>query len=235
MFNRISSVILSILLFLVFLGSGNLVVFSTGLVLFALATFAINFKRLRWSWPHLLLPVLYLLGIGSIYAAITGSSLRMVFLIFAAIVFYGIEIQLGRESHFLQNVYLFSVFAIFLGLYALQFYFHLNLIWMIVLVFALSYLLILQGFAGFSLPVKKYFSFLVALTCAEAAWGLALWPTYYVVNAVVTFAIFYLLWIFSFSAFFGKLTKSKIIWQLSLVAIVLLATFATASFKPITR
>jgi hypothetical protein len=187
------------------------------------------------SWPHLMLPVFYILGMGCIFMVLTTTGMRVAFLVPAAFVFYMIEVQLGRESHFLQNVYLFSSFAILIGLYALQFYFHLNYLWMVPLIFIATYALIVQGFAGFSLPVKKYFSFLIAFVCAQIAWGLSLWPTYFVVNALITFSVFYLLWIFSFSAFFGKLTRNKIYWQLSLVLIILAVTLSSTSFRPLTR
>jgi hypothetical protein len=241
MFNRVSSLILTLLLLMIFWWSAqavnpsSLTVFVVSLGLFIVSTFIVNIRRLGTSWPHLMLPVFYLLGMGSIFMVLTTSAMRLLFLIPAAFVFYMIELELGRESHFLQNVFLFSAFAIFVGLFGLQFYFHLNYIWMTLLIFFASYGLIMQGFAGFSLPVKKYFSFLIAFVCAQAAWGLSLWPTYYVVNALIAFSIFYLLWIFSFSAFFGKLTRNKIYWQLGLVLIILAVTLSTTSFRPLSR
>lgn len=236
MFNRVSSLVLTILLFLIFQGSAaNLNVFIIALVVFIGSTLAVNYKRIGFSLPHLSLPCLYLLGMGGLYMVITTPWLRFVFLIVAAIIFYSLQMQLGRESHFLQNVYLFSAFAIYIGLFGLQYYFHIGYFGMTFIIFAASYLLILQGFTGFILPVKKYFSFLIALVTAEVAWGLSLWPTYYVINALLCFLVFYLLWIFSFSAFFGKLTRNKIYWQLSLVTILILIVFATTNFKPLGR
>ncbi|HEX5430200.1 MAG TPA: hypothetical protein VFX17_03950 [Patescibacteria group bacterium] len=240
MFNRISSVILTILLFLLSWWSisgqnpASLMVFVLSLAVFAAAVLVVNSRRVGFVWPHLLLPILFLAGFGSLFAVITGPGFREVFLIAASLTFYAMEVQLGKESHFLQNVYLFSAFAIFVGLFAVQFYFNFNFVLLGLGVFVATYLLIIQGFAGFSLPVKKYFSFLTALVCAEASLGLYLWPTYYVVDAIVVFAIFYLLWIFSFSAFFGKLTRNKILWQLGFVCLVLLAVLATTSFRPLT-
>jgi hypothetical protein len=237
MFNRISSVVLTILLFLISwwatngLNPASLTVFAVSLAVFIVSTLVVNWKRLGTSWPHLLLPCLYLIGVGSIFVVLTSPSWRLIFLILACLVFYALEMQLGHESHFLQNVYLFSVFAIFVGLFALQFYFHLNAVVIASAVFVATYALIIQGFAGFSLPVKRYFSFLIALVCAECALGLSLWPTYYIVNAAISFAVFYLLWIFSFSAFFGKLSRNKVYWQLSLVTIVVLLVLATANFQ----
>jgi hypothetical protein len=241
MLNRISAVVLTILLFLISwwsisgLNPSSLTVFSVSLALFIICTFIVNWRRLGFSWPHLLLPCFYLAGVGSIFVVLTNPTWRTVFIVLACLMFYIIELQLGRESHFLQNIFLFSVFAILVGLFAVQFYFHISYFLLAPVVFIVTYFLIVQGFAGFSLPAKKYFSFLTALVCAECAWGLSLWPTYYVVDAIIVFAVFYLLWIFSFSAFFGKLTRSKIYLQLSLVAIIILAVLITANFRPLTR
>lgn len=234
MFTRISSITLAVLLFLVLLGSlGNFYIYATSIVVLILATFAINFKRLNFTWPHLLLPTIYLLGVGSVFAVITSPTFRLAFLIMACLLFYVLEMRIGRESHFLQNVYLLSVFALYLGLFALQFYFNLKIWWMIPLVFLLTYLLAVQGFAGFSLPAKRYFYLLVAIIISEAAWGLVFWPTHFFVNSVVLFCIFYLLWLFSFSAFFGRLSRQKIYWQVTLIALILAVTLGTAAWRPL--
>jgi|GEM_PF-2077135 hypothetical protein len=241
MFTRISSLTLAILLFLVMLGNVPSPSFFThspylyvaSVVLLIFASLGINFKRLNFTWPHLFLPVIYLAAASGVFAILTSPTPRILFLIFACVVFYLLEIKLGRESHFLQNVYLLSVFALYLTLMAMQFYFNLR-IWVIVpAVFALTYILAIQGFAGFSLPAKKYFYLLVSMLCAEAVWGLSFWPVHFFVSAVVLFCFFYILWLFSFSAFFGKLSRQKIYLQLSLIAIVLILTLSTAAWRPL--
>jgi hypothetical protein len=237
MFNRISSLVLAIAMFMVLGGSvrtdNDFYIFLASLAVLLVAVTIINIKRLGFSWPHILLPIIYIVGVGCIFIMITDPRLRSVFLFFSSTVLYVLETQLGRESHFLQNVYLFSVFAWFLGLFAVIFYLNIGTAWSVAAAFLASYLLIVQGFAGFSLPAKKYFNFLIALACAQATWGLLFWPTHYLVNAVVLFSVFYLLWIFSFSAFFGKLSVKKIYWQLVLVFIVLLVTLTTAAWEPL--
>src|SRR5262249_14596300 len=156
--------------------------------------------RLNFSWPHLMLPVLYLVGVGIVYAAISGYTLRLTFLLVAAVTFYFLETKLGKESHFLQNIFLLSVFSWYVGLYGIHFYFKLPAIFFFILIFLATYLFAVQGFAGFHQPSKKYFYILLSLVCAEAALGLLLWPTHYFVDAVVLFCVFYLIWLFSFSA-----------------------------------
>ncbi len=237
MFNRISSLVLAIAMYMVFWGSvrsvNNFSILLASLALLLFAVTVINIRRLGLSWSHIMLPIIYVIGVGCIFMVIKEHPIRMVFLVFASVALYWIEMHLGRESHFLQNVYLFSVFAWFLGLFAIRFYLDVNTIWTVIAAFLASYLLIAQGFAGFSLPAKKYFNFLVALVCAQVVWGLLFWPTHYLVCAVVLFCIFYLLWIFSFSAFFGKLSVKKIYWQVALVGFVLAVTLATAAWQPL--
>jgi hypothetical protein len=241
MFNRISSLVLAIAMFTVFMGSarsGNeLYIFLISLGILLTAVTAINIKRLGFSLPHLLLPIIYIIGVGSIFVVMTDPGFRTVFLSLASLLLFAVEMQLGKESHFLQNIYLFSVFAWFLGLFAVHFYVVEQLdipsAWTVITGFSATYLLIAQGFAGFSLPAKKYFNFLIALICGQVVWGLLFWPTHYLVNAVVLFTVFYLLWIFSFSAFFGKLSIKKIYWQLALVVFVLAVTLATAAWQPL--
>lgn len=236
MSKQIPSIILASLLFLALFNAASDLntVLASGLVLIV-TTFAFNLKRLGWSWPHLLLPVLFLVAVNAIFVLLPHPTFRLIFLIISTVLFYFLENQLGGMSHFLQNIYLLSVFAIFLGLFAVQFYFHLNVGWLVIFIFVASFLLIVQGFAGFSLPAKKYFSFLVALIISEVAWGVSLWPTHFLVNAVVVFCAFYLLWFFAFSAFFGKLSAKKIYWQLVLVGLVLALTLGTAAWKPLVR
>ncbi len=234
MFTKISSLILAILLFLIFLGSAaHLYVFAASVVVLIFASLAINFKRLNFTWPHLMLPAIYLAASGSVFTIIISGTMRILFLLLIAIVFYFLEVKLGRESHFLQNVYLLSTFALYLSMFAFQFYFNVKVWWMVPIAFGLSYLLAIQGFAGFSLPSKKYFHLLIAIVATEVTWALSFWPTHYFVDAVILFSFFYILWLFSFSAFFGKLTRQKVYWQLTLILIVLVVTLTTAAWRPI--
>jgi hypothetical protein len=240
MFTKISSLILAILLFLLLfsqVGDENnaqrLFIVAAIIVIFVFATLAINFKRLNFTWPHLMLPTIYLIAAGSVFTIIASSTVLILYLLGISVIFYMLEIKLGRESHFLQNVYLLSVFALYLSMFAVQFYFNLKVWWMIPIAFVMTYLLAIQGFAGFSLPSKKYFHLLIAIVCTEVAWALSFWPTHYFVNAVILFSFFYLLWLFSFSAFFGKLTRQKVYWQLTLVLIVLILTLTSTAWRPI--
>ena len=224
------------MLLLLLLGSAaNFYVVLVSMAILIVATFIINYKRLGLAWPHLLLPTFYLIGTTVVFLILPSPLLRLVYLVFTSLVFYLLEANLGKESHLLQNIYLGSAFMVFLGLFAFQFYFHLSSLILAAAVFVVSYVLIVQGFAGFSLPAKKYFKFLIAWLTAQISWALSLWPTHFVVNAVLAFCFFYVLWMFSFSAFFGKLTLKKIYWQLALVFVVVAATLLTANWRPIVR
>ncbi len=222
------------MLLLLLVTQGRFYFFLGSVVVLILAALAVNYKRLNFTWPHLILPVIYIVGVASVYAVISSFTFRLFFLLAAALVFYFLEMKLGHESHFLQNIFLLSVFAWYIGLFAIQFYFKLPYIFFVVVIFFVTYLFGLQGFAGFSLPSKKYFYILLSLICAESALGLLFWPTHFFVNGVVLFCVFYLLWLFSFSAFFGKLTRAKIYWQIILIIIVLSVVLSTTAWKPLT-
>ena len=203
------------------------------IVVLIFATLAINFKRLNFTWPHLMLPVIYLLAVGSVFVILNSRTIMLLFLLLTSTAFYLLEVRLGRESHFLQNIFLLTVFALYFALLGFQFYFNLRIWSIIPIVFVITYLLSVQGFAGFSLPSKRYFHLLIAMIAAEVTWALSFWPTHYFVNAVILFCFFYVLWLFSFSAFFGKLTRQKVYWQLTLIALVLILTLTTAAWKPL--
>ncbi|MBI2355846.1 MAG: hypothetical protein HYV13_01395 [Candidatus Doudnabacteria bacterium] len=235
MLHKISPVILSILLVVALLGSsGNLPLMGASIVVLAAVATFINYKRLGFYWSHLLLPIFFLVGAAGTYAVIPSQKPGLIFLILAGISFFYLERTLGKESHYLQNIFLLTVFLIYLGLFASAFYFvNFSFWWEIALITAFTVGLTLQGFAGITLPSKKYFFLLITVVIAESAVGLMLWPTHFLVNAIVLFLIFYLLWAFALAAFFGKLTSKKIYWQSMLVTLVLAAVLATASWMPL--
>jgi len=233
-FTRISSFILAVLLFLAMLNAkNNPYIYAASVLVLIFAAFIVNFKRLSFTWPHLLLPTTYILAVSSVFMVITNPTARFVFLLLSSLTFFGLELRLGKESHFLQNIYLISAFGLYLGMFAVRFYFNVSSFIIVPISFVLTYIFSLQGLSGFSLPAKKYFYFLLAALASEMTLGLMFWPAHFFVDAVVLFSFFYLLWLFSFSAFFGKLSRQKIYWQLILVAIVLILTLATAAWKPI--
>src|SRR3989338_1601211 len=161
---HISSLLLAVLLFLGFTGGASniflLAAILAGLILLA---FIVNFTRLGFAWPHLLLPTFFLLAAGFTQAIIISNFGRMIFVVIAAILFYFLETRLGRESHYLQGMYLMSIFGIYTGLFSLRFYLNLN-IWLLAgaIIFFTS-LFSLQGYAGFDLSTKRSFIFVTVL------------------------------------------------------------------------
>jgi predicted ferric reductase len=47
---------------------------ATIIVILIFASLAINFKRLNFTWPHLMLPVIYLLGVGSVFIILNSRT-----------------------------------------------------------------------------------------------------------------------------------------------------------------
>ncbi|OGE81218.1 MAG: hypothetical protein A3E98_02080 [Candidatus Doudnabacteria bacterium RIFCSPHIGHO2_12_FULL_48_11] len=234
MFERISPIVLAGLFLLAVLGSGRDLPLLAGLVVVvAFIATVVNYRRFGLYWSHLLLPVLYLLGVGGVYATVSDIAVKSIFLGGSVIGFYFLERQLGKESHLLQNLYLVSAFLIYLAIFAMRFYFaSLSIWWSLMFIAFATWLLIVQGFAGITSSSKKYFILATVLAITELALGLILWPTLYFVNAAVVFLVFYLFWLLAFSAFFGKLTPKKIYWQISLVGLALIIVISTAAWQP---
>ncbi|MBI2607508.1 MAG: hypothetical protein HYW51_01660 [Candidatus Doudnabacteria bacterium] len=234
MTKHLSAISLSLLLLFALSGSTGsislLAVFVLGLILI---TYLVNFFRLGFTWPHLLLPTFFLLAVGFVFTIITTPTLRLIFLLVAAALFYFLETKLGRESHYLQGLYLFSIFGIYAGLFALRFYLNLNVWLLLLLIILATYFFSIQGFAGFDLSSKRNFIFIIVLVIAQSGLGLTLWPTHFLINAAVLFTFFYLLWIFAVSAFLGKLTMKKIFWQIGLVSVFLLIILSSAAWRPL--
>ena len=92
MFNRISSVVLAIAMFMVFVGSvrgvNNFYIFLMSLAILLVAVTIINVKRLGFSWPHILLPLIYIIGVASIFVIIQSEVLRTAFLVGASAILY---------------------------------------------------------------------------------------------------------------------------------------------------
>lgn len=235
MLNRIYPLVLAVLLFLaLFNTTENLGLLIWSLLGVIVLTTAVNLKRIGIYWPHLFLPIGLLVGVGMVYAVIANPSLRLIFLFAATVGFYTLERQLGRESHWLQNLFIISGLLIYIGLFAWNFYFvGLGFWWALGLISLASWLLIVQGFAGITLEAKKYFFILMMVIITQAAAGLLLWPTHFLLGATVLFLIFYLLWALALAVFFGKLSVQKIYWQLTMATAVLIAILSTASWLPI--
>jgi len=234
MLKRVSAIILSILLFLSFTLSGESIsLLGISVLGLMVISYVLNSFQLKFTWPHLLLPTFFLLAVGVSFAVITLPIIRTIFLVVSAILYYLLQIKLGKESYFLQSVFLLSAFGIYSGLFALEFYLNLN-IWLVLLgVLVFTLLFTLQGFAGFELTTKKNLILIIVLLITQSALGLLLWPVHFLVSGAVLFGIFYLLWVFLVSAFFGKLTRNKIFWQVGLVSIFLLIILSTAAWKPL--
>lgn len=236
MFTQIASVILSLaLIFVLPATAPSPWLYMAAVIFLCIVSVVVNIKKVNFSWSHLMLPVIYIMSVSSVFLIITNPALRLPFLILAAINLFFIEFNLGKESHLLQNAFLLSVFGLYAGMFAFHYYFNLNHWWLLLGMFVITYVLILQGFAGFSLPAKKYFVWLISLVVTQITWALSFWPTFYLVNATAVFLVFYIFWIFSFSAFFGKLSRHKLFLQLGLIIIVLGIVLGTTPWRPLTQ
>ncbi len=73
------------------------------------------------------------------------------------------------------------------------------------------------------------------LVMAETTWVLQFWPIHFFSLAVVSLAVFYLIFMFSHLHSIGKLSTRKIYFQVSLIAVVVILTLLSSPWQPINR
>ena len=189
-----------------------------------------------WDLLWLVMPMLFLVGIFGTVAA-TSLSLGIFFAIFASYLFYFYyrhfpsPIPLYIEQTFtLYGAFLLSVF-----LWSLNFFF--TPPWWItsLLMLAGFFPLFLQAFYKMARQIREaVFDALVAsLLMVEISWTVLFWPVHFFTAAVISFAIFYLLYMLSIQYFKGRLNRRKIYFQLSLISIVVFVTLISSSWQPI--
>lgn len=229
MFDKLSSLFFSGLLFLLLFNSQESVYVLLGsAVALVIALIAVNLRKVGLAWSHQFISLTYIVAVFSGFVLVPSQNFRLVFLIASCILFYFVQMNLGKESQLLQNVFLGSLFIIYTAIFSLQHYQNINIWLLLALIALLTFMFSIQGFAGFSISSKKHFIFVLTVLCVEASAGLYLWPIYFPIKGAILFLLFYLFWVFSVADFFGKLTRKKVIFQSVIVfaclVILLLST-----------
>jgi hypothetical protein len=232
MLDKLSSVFFSGLLFLLLFNSQESIYVLVGsAVALMVAILAMNLRKVGLAWSYQFISLTYIAAVFSGFILVPNQNLRLIFLIISAILFYFVQINLGKQSQLLQNVFLGNLFVIYVAIFSLQHYQRINLWVFLGLVTFLTFIFSVQGFAGFSTVSKKYFIFVLTFLAAQASLALFFWPVLFLTKAVVLFFLFYLFWSFAVAVFFGKLTKKKIILQSGIVFISLVLLLVSAAWQ----
>lgn len=235
MFDKLSSLFFSGLLFLLLFNSQESVYVLLGsAVALIIAILAVNIRKVGLAWSHQFISLTYIVAVFSGFVLVPSQNFRLVFLIAGCILFYFVQINLGKESQLLQNVFLGSLFIIYTAIFSLQHYQNISIWLLLILVFVLTLIFSIQGFAGFSTSSKKHFIFILTIFCVEAFVALYLWPIYFLIKGAILFLLFYLFWVFATANFFGKLTAKKIIFQSTIVFICIVVLLLSTTWHKLT-
>lgn len=244
MFQKLSSLFLAIIFIVLFsleglllwqflLGIGGLIVLTT------VINFFVHGKGIHRveEFTFLLFPVLWI-GASTVVIFLQNTKFwEIVFVYVLGIVFFRLQLNLRERTNsvFLENIFFLSSFGIFLGIWAIDFFFT-PAWWLIMaLVFVFSVILFWTGIFNTHADLKEkiIYSLLLAFALTEISWALLFWPLHFVSIAIVISVIFYLAWTITRLHFLGLLNKKKIAYYSGFSFLIIFVTLSTAVWLPI--
>ena len=204
-----------------------------GIVLTATVNYFSNYLRVTRlaDLTFLLISTLWILAAASTVAAL-GSAFWI--MIAAAVFLLGfVRLQLDISpssalSPMTEIQFFLSVTGIYLGVWAIDFYFSPGWWIIMLLIFALSYLFFRTAlhFTSASSRQKSLYSLILAFVFVEIGWVMLFWPLHYFPTTLVFSGFFYIAWITAKLHFLKVLNRQKLIvhavFILAMQALVLL-------------
>ena len=243
MFKKFGSLLLAAAFVVLFSLSGlRLWQTVTGIALLIVLTGFTNYFVHRksvtrfWDFTFLLLPTFWIGASAGIIFLQNSRFWEIVFIYFFGIIFLKLQLNLQPKTNsiFLENIFFFSAFGIFLGIWALDFFFT-PAWWLIMaLVFTSSLLLFWTGIFNThaQLNEKIIYTLFLAFMLTQISWALLFWPLHFVSMAVVTSVLFYLAWTVVRLHFLGSLNRQRIVYHSTFALLILLITLSTAVWLP---
>lgn len=167
--------------------------------------------QLSW-WLLVRVPVFVLVWFGLLFIIPTGYG-RYFFLIASLPVIFFFETLVANKGQQLGwNLFLLSLASLFISLYGFNFYFPLNGLLYLALIFAgvLTLVRISVESVPHSTNVKWLSGLVLGLFSAELFWVLQFLPLHYSVLAVINFNVLYLLWAIYYHYLYQTLTSKQI-------------------------
>ncbi len=205
---------------------------------YVLVVMAYNFWYLKreklftfWTW---LRPGIFIASMIGIYFALPGNFLRGTFLIAATFFIWIIESMILVAS---EQVTFFATLLSFFGLMIWLFGYNYYLLprnSVILIGTALATFLVARSSFDFipqPAEKKNYFSWLLALCILETSWALIALPLNYTILGVISFNIFYVLWIIIYYYLFHNLTAKKVSFHILFSSLIILISFLSTPWK----
>ena len=244
MFQKFSSLFLAII-FVALFNMQSLVLWQllTGVGGLIMITTIVNYFLHRKgihrieNYTFLLLPVIWI-SASAIFIFLQNVRFwEIVFAYALGIIFFRLQLSLQARvnSVFSENVFFLSAFGIFLGIWAINFFFTPGWWIIMALVFLFSVILIWIGIFNTHAERKERITYtlFLSLGLTEISWALLFWPLHYLSMAIVISAIFYLAWTMTRLHFLGMLNFKKIAYHSGFIALILIITLSTAAWLPL--
>jgi hypothetical protein len=234
----ISSIISLVFLIFVSLFSGVFRYLFAAFAIFALAVMAYNYWYLKkhnfftvWNWVR---PLLFFIAILGIYFVVPNGFWKGLFLLISVALVYLVENFLLLASE--QKIFfetLFSMFGITLFIFANNFYFLPKNSVTLLLIFIAAFLISRSSFEFIpqSSNQKYFFSLLIAFCLLEVSWPIAFFPINYTILAIITFNIFYTLWIIIYYYLFHNLSSKKISFHIFFSILIIILAFISTPWR----
>ena len=245
MFQKFSSLFLAIV-FVVLFSLQSLLLWQllTGLGGLIVVTTIINYFLHRKGihriegFTFLLVPIFWI-SASSIFIFLQNTKFWETIFVYAlGVIFLKLQLSLQARfnSVFSENIFFLSTFGIFLGIWAINFFF--TPAWWIImaLVFVFSAILFWIGIFNTHAESKEKLTYalLLALGLTEISWALLFWPLHFLSMTIVIAIIFYLAWTMTRLHFLGLLNKKKIAYHSGFSILILIITLSTSVWLPLT-
>lgn len=182
----------------------------------------------RKEYLRLALPVIFLLGLFVVSAAISATSIRALVGLAGALLFYFFQINFRRPPFLLEQTFTLAAGFLTAGsVGALNFFF--TPAWGVTgaLNSAVFFFLFWQAFRK-----SIVWTLILTLILSEISWAVLFLPFHFLTSAVAVFAAFYLLYLLSWLKFEGMLAKKRVYFHLGIAAGLLVISFLSSAWQP---
>lgn len=184
----------------------------------------------------LFLPAFWIFSVTAVVFLLPTPFWRFAFIVCCAFILITLELNLksSNKHFFIENLFFISATGIFLGIWALDYYYTPG--WWIImsLIFVACFILLWMGFsvAVHEARGKLLYSLFLSFLLTQASWAILFWPLHYVTDTLVFSGLFYLLWMLARFFLSGSLGAKKIIFYSVFAGIVEFFALITALWLP---
>ena len=210
-----------------------------GMVLAAIVNYFSNYLQVARlaDLIFLLIPTFWIVAAASLVAVLGSAFWIMITAVVFLLGFVRLQLEISPSaalSPMTEIQFFFSVVGIYLGVWAIDFYFSPGWWIVMLLIFVLSYLFFrtVLHFTSASSRQKSLYSLLLAFVFAELGWVMLFWPLHYLPTTLVFSGFFYIAWITSKLHFLKVLNRQKLIVHVVFILVMQVLVLLSAVWLP---